>query len=241
MQELDRSYPSSNFSQDLTLWVNRRFLWLSRHWLAFTNIFFLLYVGLPVLAPILMANGYIRSANTIYWLYHFACHQLPSRAYFIAGEQVPMCQRCIAIYATFVVGGLLFYFVRYSLKPLVLGWYILFLLPMALDGGLALSSELREFVPMSVLWALGLIGIGIVGAILYNQNHLTWHGYLFFSFGLLALIYLQIFGSHSSNVYLRTVTGVTFGVGTVWLVYPSLEEGFGDIRQEMNSTYDMPR
>ncbi len=234
MNEPAQSHPAGNFSQDLGQWADKRFLWLSKHWLTVVNTFFFIYVGLPFLAPILLANGYTSNANTIYWLYRLACHQLPSRAFFIAGEQVAICHRCAAIYGALVMAGLLFNLVRHSLKPLAPRWYIFFLLPMALDGGMGLVSELRQFVPMGVLWASGLAVMGIIGIVLYKQNYLTWHTYLLFSFGLLALIYLQLFGPYTSNIYLRLITGFMVGVGTVWFAYPTLEEGFYDIQEEVS-------
>jgi uncharacterized membrane protein len=207
-------------------------LWLSDHWLATANTIFLLYAGLPFLAPILLTTGFTGSANVIYWLYHIACHALPSRAYFIAGEQVCLCHRCIAIYGTICIGGLLFYFVRHSLKPLSPKWYLLFILPMALDGGMGLASELLQFIPMIALWVIGLGLIGLVGILLYTQNQLNWPISIFLTCGLLALVYLQFLGPHQSNIFLRNITGFLFGIGTVWVAYPILQEGFGDIRQE---------
>lgn len=68
-EQTQRYFPVSGFSRTLVLWANRRILWLSKHWLAVINTFFLLYVGLPFLAPILLVNGYTAAANTIYVTY----------------------------------------------------------------------------------------------------------------------------------------------------------------------------
>lgn len=216
--------------------INRFSGWFSRHWLAAVNTFFFIYVGLPVLAPILLANGHSRSANVIYWIYHFLCHQFPSRAHFVAGEQVALCHRCIAIHGTILIGGLLFILVRHRLKPLNFKWYIFFLLPIALDGGLGFASELAQFIPMVVIWAIGLITIGAVAVILYSQKSLTWHGVVLLSFGLLALIYLQYFGPHVSNVYLRSITGFLMGVGTIWFAYPAMDQDMGNTRYVISPT-----
>lgn len=208
--------------------INRVLVRLSKHWLAVINTFFFLYVGLPLLAPILLANEFTTVANRIYWIYHFLCHQFPSRAYFIAGEQVALCHRCTAIYVTMFMGGLLFNFVRRSLKPISFKWYLFFILPMAFDGGLAFASELAQFIPMLAIWIIGLIIIAIAAGILYSQKLLTWQGYFVLACGLLVLLYLQYFGSHTSNVYLRTLTGFTLAIGTIWFVYPTLEPDFGE-------------
>jgi uncharacterized membrane protein len=236
MSELIQTRPTSNFNQNLVLWAHRAILWLSKHWLAVANTFFFLYVGLPFLAPILLANGFHDAAHTIYSAYTIVCHQFPSRAHFIFGEQVALCQRDIAIYATLWIGGLLFSFVRYRLRPPALRWYVFFMVPIALDAGMAMASEwLQAGVPMMALWAIGFIALGITSGILYSQRYLTWHSYLFFAFGPLSLIYLQFFGPHQSNLFLRNMTGFILGVGTVWYLYPHLEASFKDIREEVTA------
>ncbi len=234
MRELTRN-STTNVSRSLVLAVHRLILWLSKHWLLVANTFFLLYVGLPFLAPVLLAYGYPGPANTIYTLYQAVCHQLPSRAYFIAGEQVALCHRDVSIYATLLLGGILFSFVRHRLKPPALRWYVFFMVPLALDAGMAMAGEWLQFTTMPTLWIIGLVAMGITSAILHSQNYLTWHSYLFFAFGPLALIYLQYFGPHQTNLWLRTVTGFIFGVGTVWFAYPHLETSFNDIRQEVST------
>jgi uncharacterized membrane protein len=219
----------------LVLWADRRILWLSKHWLAALNIFMLLFVGLPFLAPILLAAGYSGPANFIYSLYRMTCHQLPSRSYFIFGQQVAFCQRDVAIYGSMLLGGLVFGLVRHRLHPLPVGWYILFLVPIALDGGMQLASIWLEVgIPINLLWAIGLIALGIAMTILRYLRYLSWHSYLFFAFGPLALLYLQYVGPHTSNWLLRTITGFIFAFGTVWFTYPYLETAFADIHRQLN-------
>lgn len=227
--------PVSNFSRNLIWWADRWILWVSTHWLAVVNGFFFIFVGLPFLAPILLANGYADAANTIYMMYRTVCHQLPARSYFIAGEQVAFCQRNVAIYASLLLGGLLFNFVRHRLRPPALRWYVFFLAPIALDAGMQMASEWLQVMSMSMLWAIGLVAMGITSAILHSRNYLTWHSYLFFAWGPLALIYLQYFGPHQSNWVLRTITGFIFGFSTVWFAYPYLEKRFNTVRQEVSA------
>ncbi|HXV42212.1 MAG TPA: DUF2085 domain-containing protein [Anaerolineae bacterium] len=231
----DRS-PVTGLARSLTLWTNRRILWLANHWLAALNVFFLLYVGLPLLAPLLLAYGYTGAANTIYSLYRATCHQLPSRSYFIAGEQVAICHRDVAIYSAFLLGGLGYNLVRGRLKPPQLRWYVFFLWPIALDAGMQLASDwLRSGVSMGMLWAIGLIAMGLTSAILHSQKYLTWHSYLYFLAGPLALIYLKYFGPYQSDLFRRTISGIIFGLTSVWLAYPYLEDAFADMRREVSA------
>jgi len=62
--------------------------WFGRHWLAVVNTFMGLFVILPLLAPLLMAEGWIGPARIIYWVYSFVCHQLPERSYFLFGPKI---------------------------------------------------------------------------------------------------------------------------------------------------------
>jgi uncharacterized membrane protein len=225
--------PDNEFDKTLVLWAHGLVLWLSKHWLTVFNLFFLIYVGLPFLAPILLVSGYTGSANAIYRFYGLSCHQLPSRSFFIWGEQVALCHREVSMYGTLLLGGLVFGLFKDRLKPIPLRWYVFFLVPVALDAGLQLASEWLQFSSMTTLWAIGLLAMGITSAILRSQNYLTWHSYLFFAFGPLALLYLQFFGPYSSNLFLRIITGFIFGFGTIWYAYPLIQQGFRDVQQEI--------
>jgi uncharacterized membrane protein len=219
-----------NFTERLSMWFNHRMLWLSKHWLAIANTFFFTYVGLPFLAPILMAAGFTRAANTIYQMYNLVCHQLPTRTYFVFGEQVAMCQRCIAIYLTLAIGGIVFNLVRF--RALSFKWYILFALPMALDGGSAFVSELAQVIPLWIFWVMWTVIVLITAIVMFKQQILFWQMWVVFAGGFLALAYLQFVGLRISDATFRTVTGAVFGIGTVWYAYPILEEGFKDTVRE---------
>jgi len=231
MNQLSPNFSTNQLSQSVETTVNKFSLFLSRHWLALVNTFFFLYAGLPFLAPVLLANGRTTAANGIYWVYHNLCHLLPSRAYFVAGQQVCLCHRCLAIYASIFLGGIVFS-VRRHIQPLPPKWYLLFLMPMALDGGMGLASELLQFIPIIALWIAGLLIFGLVGGLLLQQKLLSWQIALVLACIPLALLYLTFVGPHQSNIYLRNITGLLFGIGTVWLAYPMLQEGFSDIEQD---------
>ena len=240
MTELSQNpAPANSFSDNLGAGIEKAVHWSLKRWLVFFNLFFFMYLALPFLAPLLLANGYTAVANTIYRLYNATCHQIPSRAYYIAGEQVALCYRDVAIYAAILGGGLLFGLVRNRLRPLPFGWYLLLILPMALDGGLQMFSELTQYVPLVALWVLGLIIIGGLAFFLNRKNKLNWYWILFFACGLGGLLYLQFVGPYASNYARRTATGLLFGFSSVWLVYPYLEEAFSNIpgdKPESNKT-----
>lgn len=226
-----QSDPITQFSNRVGRWVEFGVLALARHWLWLANGAMLIYVGLPFLAPWLLANGHTTAANTIYRLYSYACHQIPSRAYYVAGEQVALCHRDVAIYGTLLFGGLAFGLVRRRLKPLAGRWYLLLILPMALDGGLQLVSEAGDVVPPALVSVVGLAAIVGLALFLHRSGRLGWPWWVVLGGTLLGLGYVQFIGPYHSDVYRRTLTGFLFGFATVWLAYPYLEESFCDIRQ----------
>lgn len=213
----DRRQPVTGRTRDLVIFADRAIFRLAKHWLALANLFWGLYVGLPLLAPVLMDAGWTFPAKVIYTIYRPACHQRPERSYFIGGPEiiytpeeletagvdldplardigneavgwkVAFCERDVAIYGAILVTGLAYAAVRRRLQD----WRMSF----------------RYF-------ALFLVPMGIDGL-------------------------LQLFGLYESTWLRRTLTGVIFGVGGVFFAYPYLEEGFTDIRRTLSSKLDL--
>ena len=191
---------------------DRIVLGITRHWLALFNLALLAFVGMPFLAPLLMHLGAAGPARLIYLVYAPTCHQLPDRSYFLFGEQrvytveqledagvltgtgllerrrfvgdetlgwkVALCERDVAIYGSMIVAGLIFGLVRRRVPKLPVKIYLLFLIPIAVDG---LS---------------------------------------------------QLVGLRTSNWWLRTLTGALFGMATVWLAYPYVQESMDATRRD---------
>jgi uncharacterized membrane protein len=106
-----------------------------RHWLAYFNAGLVVFAGLPILAPILAALGANGAALVIFQAYSITCHQMSTRSYFIFGHQMAYCERNTAIYGTMAVAGLAYSYLRKrGLPPLDLSLYLLFIMPMAVDG-----------------------------------------------------------------------------------------------------------
>jgi uncharacterized membrane protein len=124
----------SGRTRDLVVLMDRLIYRFARHWVLAIGLLLGLYTGLPFLAPVLMAGGYTRPANLIYSAYRFACHQLPSRSYFIFGQQMAFCHRDTAIYTSLVLAIIVFGLVGQRLKPLPWQAYLAFLVPMGVDG-----------------------------------------------------------------------------------------------------------
>ena len=201
--------PVTGRTRDVIIFLDKLIFQLAKHWLFLANWAWGLYVGLPILAPILMLMGHTWLGNVIYTAYKVACHQMPWRSFFIGGLQmvytyeelitlvgnalteryvgdatigykVAICQRDVATYGTIVLAGLVFGLVRRRLKPLPIWAFVLSLVPMGIDGT------------------------------------------------------TQLFGLRESNWQLRVITGALFGLASVWLAYPYLEEGMREIRDMVN-------
>jgi uncharacterized membrane protein len=205
--------PATGRTRDVVIFADKAIFRLAKHWLAVANLFWGLYVGLPLLAPVLMDAGLELPAKAIYLIYRPLCHQRPERSYFFGGEQlvyspeeladagvdvglfsrdigneavgwkVGFCERDVAIYGAIFVTGLVYALLRKRFKD----W----------------RMPLRYF-------ALFLVPMGVDGV-------------------------LQLVGIHESNWILRSITGAIFGVGAVLFAYPYADEGFADVRRTINS------
>lgn len=131
--------------QRVALFVDRGVLTFSRYWAPMLAAVVMPIVALPALAPMLEASGRQRTADVIYFVYSFACHQRPERSLHIHGEQMAFCARDLAITGTFLL-ALIIAAVLPAVRRLQPASFIiacLASLPMAVDGFSQLTG-LRE-------------------------------------------------------------------------------------------------
>jgi uncharacterized membrane protein len=208
--------------------------WLSRHYLAVFNLFVLIYVGLPFLAPALMAAGAQAPARLIYRSYGLVCHQLAYRSFFLFGEQAAYPRAAAG------VPGVLTY-------EQATGY-----------GGAATSNDIitaREFVGNPAIGykvALCERDVAIYGAILLfgllfsltgrRIPAIPWYAWIAIGILPIAVDGLSQFISQppfnlmpfrESTPLLRVLTGGLFGFTTAWFGYPLVEESMADTRQIM--------
>ena len=88
------------------------------------------------------------------------------------GYKMALCERDIAIYGAMLLAGMIFGLVRKSLKPLPWLVFLLFLVPMAIDGGIQFIG-LRESTPLRRAITGGLFGLGAI-----------WLAYPYFEMGM---------------------------------------------------------
>jgi len=212
--------------------------WISRHYLALINLFMFLYIGLPILAPVLMKAGATFPANVIYTIYKPLCHQFGFRSFFLFGEQpyYPLKEAGLTGVKTFdQVTGFAdlenpVAYSRFQARQFTgnetVGYKMaLCERDMAIYGAIVLFGVLyaltgRRIKPLHwILWIL--IGLGPIGLDGFSQlfSQMDW------SFLASILPYRE------STPFLRVLTGGLFGFTTAWFAYPYMEESMAETRQ----------
>lgn len=157
------------FDQAVQRLLYRMLLWGNRHWLVSINTVAFVIVLLPtIVAPGLMAFGWTGPAQLIFSAYSSLCHQMPTRSFFIFGEQMALCHRMFAIHASFFFFGVVYILFRRRLRSLPTWLLVIYSLPMALDGFTQLFGW-REST-----WELRLLTGGFFGlaVVWYTFPHL---------------------------------------------------------------------
>ena len=210
----DEATSSASSDRDLALRLNRGAYWVARHWLAIVNTLAGLYVLGAFLAPLAMHLGMPQVGYALHHFYSPFCHQYPFRSWVLFGShatypyaipdsiaemnqlrafvgnaeigyKIALCQRCVAIYGTIFIAGLVYAWLRrrHSVPSLPMWVYVLIgVVPMGLDGGIQLLSKIiwsifpnllpqpYEATPLSRLITGAFFGLGVVGFAYVNIN-----------------------------------------------------------------------
>ncbi|HWS55210.1 MAG TPA: DUF2085 domain-containing protein [Pyrinomonadaceae bacterium] len=67
-----------------------------------------LFVGVVLLAPAARAAGWVLLSEVLYGSFRLACHQMPERAFAVAGHPLAVCARCSGLYAGALAGFLVY-------------------------------------------------------------------------------------------------------------------------------------
>jgi len=195
---------NSPFLDRVTAGVNRVANWMIHHWLAILNLLFLLYVGLPLSAPVLMEIGAQTPARVIYTVYRPACHQLPERSFFLFGDS--------AVYnrAELPANGVansdnVFVRRKYIGDP---------------QHGYKVAICERDVAIYGSMFLMGLLFALMRGTL--PKLKAKW--LLFFSLPMIIDGSTQLIGLRHSTWTLRLITGAIFGIGLIWFAYPYIEE-----------------
>jgi len=218
--------------------------WLSNHYLLLINGLVVIYLGLPVLAPVFMEAGFTAPAAIIYRVYGAVCHQLAYRSWFLFGEQ-PAYPRVEA-----KVEGLIPYGQAIGLdendqwgarkfvgNPLV-GYKVgLCQRDVAIYGGIlafglvfSLTGRRIKSLPWYLWIMIGIFPIGIDGlSQLLSQPPLN------------SIPPFSMISFRESTPLLRTLTGFLFGATTAWFGFPLVEETMAETRKFMAEKFSRIR
>lgn len=213
--------------------------WIAQHWLLLFLVFFGVFNLLPFMAPVLMQAGWSGGGNAIYTAYSPLCHQMSQRSFFLYGEQpmynaeelsvtlsgnmgadtlllrrykgdeaigwkVAWSDRMVYMYGGTWLAAFFFALIRRhrqvkALSPIL---FFILLLPMGIDGLTHMMSDfsgLTEGFRYDNAWLATLTG-NVFPASFYSGD----------SFG-------------SFNSWMRLLSGITFGLAVVGLIFPYLD------------------
>jgi uncharacterized membrane protein len=180
---------------------------VGRHWLMLVNLAMLVYIGLAILAPVLAQGGEERWAHRIHLVYSPLCHQLPERSFFLYGPQATYTRDelrgAVGDALTRRYPGNAQIGYKLAVCERCTGIYTAWVL-----FGILFSfvrSRLEPLPPRAFLALLAPVAIDGVG---------------------------QLLGLWSSTWQSRIITGALFALAIVWLTYPYLEKGMGEMHDD---------
>ena len=123
------------------------------------------------------------------------------------GWKIAWSDRMVSMYTSLFLTGIVYAFARKQIRPLPLWGFALLLLPMLIDGGTHMISDLAglgQGFRDTNLWLAALTG-NIFPSTFYAGDALG-----------------------SFNSWMRLITGLLFGLAVIWLVYPVIDRFFAD-------------
>ncbi len=132
------------------------------------------------------------------------------------GWKVAWSDRMVSMYGGVFLGSLIFWPLRKRLRPLRLWAFALLIIPMGIDGGTHMISDIAG------------LGNGF-------RDSNAWLATLTSS-ALPAAFYAgDVLGSFNS--WMRLITGLVFGLAIVWLAFPPLEEWMAEVAGEIEMKF----
>jgi uncharacterized membrane protein len=214
---------------------DRFFNWLSQHYLGVFNLFVLIYLGLPFLAPVLMRTGMEGPASWIYRAYGLVCHQLAFRSWFLYGEQTAYPREAAG------VEGVISYSAATSLDEADLWTARLFTGDERVGYKVALCQ--RDIAIYG-----GILSFGLIFSLFRKRiRSIPWYVWIIFGIipigidGLSQLVSqppFNLISYRESTPELRLITGFLFGFMTAWFGYPLVEESMKDTREYLQGKFE---
>jgi uncharacterized membrane protein len=231
--------------------IVERFIYtLARRWLLFLNLAVALYVGLPMMAPVLMQAGLTGPARLIYTVYSPMCHQLASRSFFVFGDQVAY-PREIAGSSLMPIEAYMPSIPEFAEASADPTRWSTFLMPARQFVGNEQMGYKMALCQRDITLYLGIFIGGLVYGLLRRRMDLRpMPFWLFILIGLMPIALdgfsqlfsqffvgtnidalVRLFPLRESSPLIRSTTGLLFGLSIVWLVYPRLDVQFAEMAE----------
>src|SRR6266568_443152 len=150
--------PLRRFAYNSLLHLNN---FLLEYWATMLTAILGLVVLIALSIPFLSYFGLDAIAKPLFYSLHYVCAQIPSHSFYIFGHQLGMCERNFSIYASMFLGSLIFTLTKKRLSGIPWWFWILMILPMAIDGTTQMFG-LRESTWMLRVVTGTLFGLGNV-------------------------------------------------------------------------------
>jgi hypothetical protein len=233
-------------TRSLVITLQKAILFLARYWFLIANLLALTILALGFLAPMFMSMGWPEAGQAVYRFLAPHNHQLPHRSYFLFGQYGPIVtysleellgfgadpqnlqafignpkigfktalnHRMIAIFVAILLGGLGWGLAGERPRLGLVG-LLLFSLPLLIDGFSHMISERNGLAFRATNeWAVWLTG------------------------GLFSTQFYQGTTIGTLDWWLRTLTGLLFGLGLIWFLYSYLSGRFMTIRTRLGARY----
>jgi uncharacterized membrane protein len=235
----DKSYQARVERGQAVTSSDRFSYWMAKHYMLVFNLFLLLYLGLPFLAPVFKEINWNVPAEMIYKVYSPLCHQWAFRSFFLFGEQAyyPHAEANMPGVITFEAATGIsdqtdptrMQARVYEGNP-ILGYKVaLCERDVAIWGAMLLFGIIfvitgKRFPKLHwLIWVVvGLVPIGLDGfSQLFSQLPAPYN------------FLHAILPYRESTPLLRSITGFLFGWMTGWLLFTNLEETMADTRRAL--------
>jgi uncharacterized membrane protein len=222
-REVKVRLPGGGRAERISAAVDRLAAGFARHWLALFNTLVAAFVLLPFLAPVFMHLGFEGPARAIYLLFRPTCHQLPERSFFLFGPQIVYSVVELEAEHALPAGTRLFErgLLRYIGNP---------------ELGFKVAICERDVAIYGSLLLGGLL-YGAARSLLARRGtrvpKLPVKVYLVLLVPLVVDGATQLMGLRESTWELRLATGMLFGLATVWLAYPHIDDAMRETLRGM--------
>lgn len=246
--------PVTGWQRRLVIALDKLIYKFSRNWIWVFNTVAFIYVGLPILAPVLMNAGLTAPARIIYLAYGPMCHQMASRSFFLFGEQ-PVYPRALAGTDFTPIEAYMPNIPEFANASTDPTQWTNFLL----SARQFLGNEQMGYKMALCERDIGIYGFVLIGGILYaflrrriRLKPLPFIAFIILGMGPIGLdgftqlfsmygaaanftLFETIFPLRESPPLLRTFTGIWFGLTLVWLAYPRIEESLKQTERELEA------